>query len=397
MSYPVLLIGKSGSGKSTAMRNLDPETTAIINCGGKPLPFRGPLKKRVINAANYAEAYASLQRAGSNPNIKTIVIDDFQYLTGNEFIDRIHETGFGKFDDFANHTVQLIRLANTFADSKVIYYFAHEENDANGNVTPLTFSKFVREKFAIEGIFSICLRTKVIDAALGDFRFTTVNGGNDPVKAPMGMFGTPDIPNDLTIVNDAIWSFYEDEEPSKEVLIDEPSIHTSTDEPVNTPPLSNFPSAKEVANVVAEVRKEVQEDMPTVDPNTGEVEERVILEHNPTPPKNVVEDWVRDAREVITKEKLGIRITAKDTEESVWQRIEAKRCEKVSDDTNNLSDMDALESRILALFGNEEGAVKFLKEKNMLPPDATSLSEIAGNFRVQIEKYWDRFVVSTQQ
>ena len=382
MAYPVLIIGKSGSGKTTALRNLDPSTTAVINCGGKPLSFRGGLKKRVVDVQNYKEAYETLQRVGENSDIKTVVIDDFQYLTGNEFIDRIHETGFGKFDDFANHTVQLIRLANTFRDGKVIYFLAHEESDANGNVTPLTFSKFVREKFAIEGIFSICLRTKVIDAALGDFRFTTVNGGNDPVKSPMGMFDTPDVPNDLILVNKAVWSFYEDEEPAKEELIDEPAVPQSS-EPVNTPPLptQEFPPAEEVAKVVAEVKKE----------NT-------IMEKT-EPTAQPVEDWMSKAREVITKEKLGIRITSKDTEESVWQRIETKRGEVPVETTTkeepiNLSDRDALESRILALFGSEEAAVVFLKGRNMLPDSATSISDLDDTVKAQVDKFWDKFTIT---
>ena len=41
MAQEILIIGESGSGKSTSLENLDPVETFIINVGQKPMPFRG--------------------------------------------------------------------------------------------------------------------------------------------------------------------------------------------------------------------------------------------------------------------------------------------------------------------------------------------------------------------
>ena len=40
MSTATLILGNSGTGKSTSLRNLDPAKTLLIQCIKKPLPFR---------------------------------------------------------------------------------------------------------------------------------------------------------------------------------------------------------------------------------------------------------------------------------------------------------------------------------------------------------------------
>ena len=51
MGIPVLVLGESGSGKSSSLRNFSPDEIGIFNVAGKPLPFRKPLKK--VNNATY--------------------------------------------------------------------------------------------------------------------------------------------------------------------------------------------------------------------------------------------------------------------------------------------------------------------------------------------------------
>ena len=43
MGVPVLIIGKSGSGKSTSLRNFSKNEIGVINVLGKPLPFKNDI------------------------------------------------------------------------------------------------------------------------------------------------------------------------------------------------------------------------------------------------------------------------------------------------------------------------------------------------------------------
>ena len=67
MGIPVLILGKSGSGKSCSMRNFDPAEVGIFNVASKPLPFKNKLKK--VDKATYQ----TITKALSKPKIKTYV------------------------------------------------------------------------------------------------------------------------------------------------------------------------------------------------------------------------------------------------------------------------------------------------------------------------------------
>ena len=115
MSNSVLIIGPSGSGKSTSIRTLDPETTYVLNVIGKPLPFRGYKKHYNHDNKNYYETddwtkvVACIKAVNEEkPHIKTLVIDDLQHVLSNEFMRRISERGFEKFNDFAYHFWKII-------------------------------------------------------------------------------------------------------------------------------------------------------------------------------------------------------------------------------------------------------------------------------------------------
>ena len=103
------IVGESGTGKSTSLRNLDPETTFIISTTGKPLPFRKwktkyiPLKHNKETDEWSGNYYVSSKSDKivkiltiintKLPNIRTVVIDDFQYILSYEFVDRSTEVG----------------------------------------------------------------------------------------------------------------------------------------------------------------------------------------------------------------------------------------------------------------------------------------------------------------
>lgn len=200
MGIPVLIIGESGSGKSTSLRNFSPEEIGVINVSGKPLPFRTKINS--INTDNYTVIEGALKKA----RIKSLVIDDCQYLMANEFMRSAKITGYQKFTDIALNFWTLIQvIIKELPADVIVYCLGHIERDANGNEKFKTIGKMLDEKITVEGLFTIVLKTLVQD---GRYLFTTQTNGSDTVKSPMGMFNTPIIDNDLKMVDQTIRNYY---------------------------------------------------------------------------------------------------------------------------------------------------------------------------------------------
>lgn len=199
MGIPVLIMGASGSGKSTSLRNFGAEEVGIINVSKKPLPFRNSLK--TICTDDYQKIANVLTKA----TVKTVVIDDCQYLMANEFMRNAKVPGFQKFTDIGLNFWNLIQLViNQLPADTVVYFLAHTETDANGNEKMKTIGKMLDEKITVEGLFTIVLKTCVKD---GRYTFTTQSNGTDTVKSPMGMFPA-EIENDLKFVDDTIREYW---------------------------------------------------------------------------------------------------------------------------------------------------------------------------------------------
>ena len=200
MGLPVLIIGESGSGKSTSMRNFQPGELGIINVSRKPLPFRTSLK--CVNTDNYMQIDDTITKAKA----KSLVIDDAQYLMANEFMRNAKVNSFQKFTDIALNFWTLVQtVVNDLPDQKIVYFMAHTERDASGNEKMKTIGKMLDEKITIEGLFTIVMKTVVQD---GRYMFSTQTNGQDTVKTPMGMFDQPLIDNDLRMVDMTIREYY---------------------------------------------------------------------------------------------------------------------------------------------------------------------------------------------
>ncbi len=216
MSTSILLIGRSGTGKTASLRNLEPSTTLLIQVVKKPLSFRnktwGYLSRdnptgNIIVSDRADEIIDKMRRTQR----KVIVIDDFQYLLANEFMRRCDETGFQKFTDIGRHAWDVLTAANSLPDDVRVYILSHSETLDDGQTKAKTIGKLLDEKITVEGLFSIVLKTDVID---GEYTFTTRNSGRDTVKTPMGMFEQERIPNDLEAVDCAIVDYYNLCEPA---------------------------------------------------------------------------------------------------------------------------------------------------------------------------------------
>lgn len=211
MGMPVLIIGKSGSGKSASLRNFKKGELGLIKVIEKPLPFKNEFKP--ISTDNYNKIKGVLKKAKTN----SIVIDDASYLLTNAFM---HGQGSNKgsaiFDFYAQLATNFWDLINTIMndlpEEKIVYLVMHEDKNENGDIKPKTIGKMLDEKVCVEGMFTIVLRSMRNE---NGYIFRTQTTGLDVAKTPIGMFDSEEIENDLKEVDKAIREYY-NLEPKKE-------------------------------------------------------------------------------------------------------------------------------------------------------------------------------------
>lgn len=217
MSKSVLIIGQSGTGKSTSIRNLNPEETFIINVLNKPLPFRGYAKNYV---KENSESKKMNMAVTDNPKkiidfinainerrseIKTLIIDDFQYVMSNEFMREALTKGYDKFSLIAKNAWEIIRTLDETRDDLVCFVLSHSELDDTGKIKCKTIGKMLDDKICLEGMFTIVLHSLINE---GEYKFLTQHKQNYLAKSPMGMFENIIIDNDLLIIKNKIDEYY---------------------------------------------------------------------------------------------------------------------------------------------------------------------------------------------
>jgi hypothetical protein len=209
MATPVLIIGKSGSGKSTSLRNcVNNQEWNLINVLNKPLPFKGKVPQ--ITTDDYSQVMKAL--AGSKA--KSIVIDDAGYLITNYFMKNHSSKGagnaiFSMYNTLADNFWNLIEFIKKLPEEKIIYIIMHEDVNEFGDIKPKTIGKMLDEKICLEGMFTIVLRCIQEN---GKHLFVTQSDGGAVSKSPMGMFESLEIDNDLLMVDKTIREYYKEEQ-----------------------------------------------------------------------------------------------------------------------------------------------------------------------------------------
>ncbi len=200
MGIPVLILGESGSGKTTSLRNFNENEIGIFNVAGKPLPFKKQLKK--VNNATYQDIIKGLKLG----KVKTYVIDDSQYLMAFEMFDRAKETGYNKFTDVALNFRNLIDfILKGTPDDYIVYFLHHTETTETGKIKAKTSGKMLDNQLTLEGLFSIVLLCKTDGK---EHYFETQSDGFTTCKSPIEMFDLK-IDNDLKEVDTIIRNYYE--------------------------------------------------------------------------------------------------------------------------------------------------------------------------------------------
>lgn len=214
MSISSLILGESGTGKSTSLRNLDPAKTLLIQAVKKPLPFRSADWKPVVKGQGgsvfVTDNSDRICAAMKATQAEIIVVDDFQYTLANEFMRRVtdHEVGsgaFAKYNEIARKAWDVFMTASSLPDNKRVYILSHTATDEMGKTKIKTIGKLLDEKIVLEGLVTIVLRTLKIN---DQYVFATQNSGSDTTKSPLGLFEEDHIENDLAAVDKAICEYY---------------------------------------------------------------------------------------------------------------------------------------------------------------------------------------------
>lgn len=219
MAERILVIGESGSGKSSSVENLDPNTTYIISCVGKYPPIPGhKTKYKSGKGGNFckskdSEEICKLMYAISEqrPEIKTIVVDDVQYVMSNEYMEKALEKGYDKYSRLAKNMYEVLVTPERIRDDLTVVYLAHSvDENANGFVKTRmkTIGKMLDNAITIEGLFTVVLLAGCYKDESGlHYVFLTQNDGTTTAKSPRGMFNKLSIPNDLEYVLERIKAY----------------------------------------------------------------------------------------------------------------------------------------------------------------------------------------------
>ena len=228
----ICVCGESGSGKSTSLRNLDPKSTFIISTIAKPLPFRGWKKNyQKVNidketkqlTGNYYvsdkwDAIIKMMKlvSAKRNDIKVLVVDDLQYTMAFEFVDRSQEKGYDKYNELAQHLLNIFRTTFDLREDLTVVFLTHSENvgtEIDPKYTIKTLGKLLKAKVTTEGLFTCMLFTEVtFEDDQAHYYFITNNDGKCIAKSPMGMFKELRIDNDMNEVIRAVNDYDEGEE-----------------------------------------------------------------------------------------------------------------------------------------------------------------------------------------
>jgi len=219
MKSNIFICGPSGTGKSSSLRNLDPETTAILNIEQKALPFKKAGKfKMNINCKTYADFFKGFQKALSSEKVEVVVIESFTALTEAIYREgsKMHD-GFDLWDFYSKEIDKILHMSKS--ENKFVVFLGIDEfiDDSEKGVAERYIKVQGRVwRKSIEKEFVIVLYTDTMLTEEDELRYIFVTNKvpgrrNISAKSPAEML-PPIMENDLNEVLVLINQFYQDEE-----------------------------------------------------------------------------------------------------------------------------------------------------------------------------------------
>jgi len=225
MANNVIILGKSGTGKSTSIRGLDPKETVVINTLKKRLPFKGSgamynrENRNILEVNTYDNVIAYLKAIDDKmTNVKNIILDDIIYIMRKEYFARAKEVGYGKYTELAAHFQQIISTCENLREDLNVFFILHSEDIASDNsivgYKVSTIGKLLDTQYNPIEVVPMVLYSaiKYDEKGVPTYGFYThaVKEGNIeiPAKSPAEMFDSDFIPNDLGYVVKCMNEYY---------------------------------------------------------------------------------------------------------------------------------------------------------------------------------------------
>lgn len=140
MASNCIILGRSGTGKSTSIKNLNPKETVIFNVLKKRLPFKGSNSSYNVESKNlfvideYTQLIQYLESINTKATyVKNIIIDDMIYIMRKEYFRRAKEAGYNKYTELAQHFQQIIQTCENLRDDINVFFILHSEDITSDN------------------------------------------------------------------------------------------------------------------------------------------------------------------------------------------------------------------------------------------------------------------------
>ena len=225
MANVCMILGPSGTGKSTSIKGLDPNETVVLNVLRKRLPFKG--SNNIYNAENknlfpiddYTQIVNLLETINKKaPHVKNVIIEDMTYIMRKEFFKRAKETGYGKFTEIAQHFQQVISTCENMRDDINVFFILHSEAIQSDKTTigykVSTVGAMIDSQYNPVEVVPMVLYSAIKfddkgNASYGFYTHRCMEGTVEiPAKSPDGLFEEDFIPNDLGLVIKAMNEYY---------------------------------------------------------------------------------------------------------------------------------------------------------------------------------------------
>ena len=225
MANIIMLLGKSGTGKSTSIKGLDSKETVVINVLGKRLPFKGSNalynkeNKNLFQRESYTDIISLVQNISDKATyVKNIILEDLIYVMRKEYFSRAREVGYGKYTELAQHFQQIISTCEKLREDLNVFMILHSEDVQSDKTTTgykvSTVGNLVDNCYNPLEVVPMVLYSSVKyddkgNTQYGFYTHRCKEGVVEiPAKTPDEMFDEDFIPNDLGYVVKKMNEYY---------------------------------------------------------------------------------------------------------------------------------------------------------------------------------------------
>lgn len=225
MANICMILGPSGTGKSTSIKTLDPKETVVLNVLRKRLPFKGSSgvynaeNKNLFNVDEYTQIINLLNSIDQKaPHVKNVIVEDMTYVMRKEYFKRAKETGYGKYTELAQHFQQVISTCENMRDNINVFFILHSEpvvsDKAIIGFKVSTIGAMIDNQYNPVEVVPMVLYSAIKydekgTASYGFYTHRCMEGVVEiPAKSPADMFVDDFIPNDLGLVVKAMNEYY---------------------------------------------------------------------------------------------------------------------------------------------------------------------------------------------